>query len=237
MPETLSVTFRGWPSEALEFYEGLSADNSKTYWTAHLSVYETQVRGPMDELLAALEPEFGSGKIFRPYRDVRFSKDKSPYKTHLGAWLEAGGYLQLSADGLAAGCGMYQLAPDQLDRYRRAVADDRTGGELTDLIAHDRGGRDRGARARQPQDRPEGLSEGPSATGPAAPQGPHHVAGLAAAGLAGHGGRQDPDRRLPPHEPPAAAVARRQRRTPALTHDVVSASHGVSDGSLTAAPG
>jgi len=135
MPETHSVTFRGWPSEALEFYEGLSADNSKTYWTAHLSVYETQVRGPMDELLAALEPEFGPGKIFRPYRDVRFSKDKSPYKTHLGAWLEAGGYLQLSADGLAAGCGMYQLAPDQLDRYRRAVADDRTGGELTDLIA------------------------------------------------------------------------------------------------------
>lgn len=135
MSETLSVTFRGWPSEALEFYEGLSADNSKTYWTAHLSVYETQVRGPMDELLAALEPEFGAGKIFRPYRDVRFSKDKSPYKTHLGAWLEAGGYLQLSADGLAAGCGMYQLAPDQLDRYRRAVADDRTGGELTDLIA------------------------------------------------------------------------------------------------------
>jgi uncharacterized protein (TIGR02453 family) len=127
------VTFRGWPSEALEFYEGLSADNSKTYWTAHLTVYETQVRAPMEELLAALEPEFGPGKIFRPYRDVRFSKDKSPYKTHLGAWLEGGGYLQLSADGLAGGCGMYQMAPDQLDRYRRAVAGER-GQELTDLI-------------------------------------------------------------------------------------------------------
>jgi uncharacterized protein (TIGR02453 family) len=135
MAETRSVTFRGWPSEALEFYEGLSADNSKTYWTAHLKVYETQVRGPMEELLAALEPEFGAGKIFRPYRDVRFSKDKSPYKTHLGAWLESGGYLQLSADGLAAGCGMYQLAADQLDRYRRAVAGDLTGERLTKLIA------------------------------------------------------------------------------------------------------
>jgi uncharacterized protein (TIGR02453 family) len=129
------VTFRGWPSEALEFYEGLSADNSKTYWTTHLAAYETQVRGPMAELLAALEPEFGPGKIFRPYRDVRFSKDKTPYKTHLGAWLSAGGYLQLSADGLAAGCGMYQLAPDQLDRYRRAVAADPTGRELTEVIA------------------------------------------------------------------------------------------------------
>ena len=129
------MTFRGWPSEALEFYEGLGADNSKTYWTAHLSVYENQVRRPMEELLAALEPEFGPGKIFRPYRDVRFSKDKSPYKTHLGAWVSFGGYVQLSAGGLAAGCGMYEMAPDQLDRYRRAVADPRSGAELTALTA------------------------------------------------------------------------------------------------------
>jgi uncharacterized protein (TIGR02453 family) len=135
MAETHPVTFRGWPSEALEFYEGLSADNSKTYWTDHKAVYETKVHAPAVELLAELEPEFGPGKIFRPYRDVRFSPDKSPYKTHLGAWLEAGGYLQLSADGLAAGSGMYQLAPDQLDRYRRAVADDRTGAELTAVVA------------------------------------------------------------------------------------------------------
>ena len=135
MAETHGVAFRGWPSEALEFYEGLAADNSKTYWTGHKAVYERQVYAPMVELLAALEPEFGTGRIFRPYRDVRFSPDKSPYKTHLGAWLEAGGYIQLSAEGLAAGCGMYQMAPDELDRYRRAVADDRTGTELTTLIA------------------------------------------------------------------------------------------------------
>ena len=129
------MTFRGWPSEALEFYEGLAADNSKTYWTAHQALYEERVREPMRELLAALEPEFGSGKIFRPYRDVRFSNDKSPYKTHLGAWLEAGGYIQLSADGLAAGSGMYQMESDQLDRYRKAVAGDRTGKQLADVIA------------------------------------------------------------------------------------------------------
>ena len=133
--QNLPVTFRGWPSEALEFYDGLSADNSKTYWTKHLSFYEEQVRGPMLELLAALEPEFGPGKIFRPYRDVRFSNDKTPYKTHLGAWLESGGYIQLSAEGLAAGSGYYQMAPDQLERYRRAVADDLRGEELTRLIA------------------------------------------------------------------------------------------------------
>jgi len=129
------MTFRGWPSEALEFYEGLSADNSKTYWTDHKAVYETAVRQPAVELLAELEPEFGPGKIFRPYRDVRFSADKSPYKNHLGVWLESGGYLQLSADGLAAGGGRYEMTPEQLDRYRRAVADDRTGTELVGLIA------------------------------------------------------------------------------------------------------
>jgi uncharacterized protein (TIGR02453 family) len=128
------VTFRGWPVEALEFYDGLAADNSKTYWAARVPFYEESVRGPMLELLAALEPEFGPGKIFRPYRDVRFSKDKTPYKTHLGAWLSFGGYVQLSGDGLAAGCGMYQLEPDQLVRYRKAVADDRTGAQLVAVI-------------------------------------------------------------------------------------------------------
>jgi uncharacterized protein (TIGR02453 family) len=129
------VTFGGWESEALEFYEGLSADNSKSYWTAHLAVYENQVRAPMEELLTLLEPEFGPGKIFRPYRDVRFSKDKSPYKSHLAASLPAAGYLQLSQDGLAVGAGMYQMSPEQLDRYRRAVASDATGTVLLSVIA------------------------------------------------------------------------------------------------------
>ncbi|WP_127507294.1 DUF2461 domain-containing protein [Actinoplanes solisilvae] len=128
------MTFHGWPSEALEFYDGLTADNSKTYWTAHQQFYEERVRRPMEELLAALEPEFGAGKIFRPYRDVRFSKDKSPYKTHLGARLEAGGYLQLSGAGLAAGSGLWRMESDQIERYRRAVADDRTGTELVGII-------------------------------------------------------------------------------------------------------
>ncbi len=129
------MAFRGWPVEALEFYEGLAADNSKTYWTAHQQVYEEKIRAPMLELLADLEPEFGTGKMFRPYRDVRFSTDKSPYKTAAAASLEHGGYVQLSADGLAAGAGMYLMAPDQLDRYRRAVADDASGRALEKLIA------------------------------------------------------------------------------------------------------
>jgi uncharacterized protein (TIGR02453 family) len=129
------VAFDGWPAEALEFYEGLEADNSKAYWTANKSTYEHAVHAPMVELLAELEDEFGEGKLFRPYRDVRFSADKSPYKTAIGATLADGGYIQLSARGLAAGSGMWQMAADQLDRYRQAVAADSSGEELRGIIA------------------------------------------------------------------------------------------------------
>jgi uncharacterized protein (TIGR02453 family) len=125
--------FRGWPAEALEFFEGLEADNSKTYWQQNRDVYDGLVRAPMEDLLEELAPEWGEGRIFRPYRDIRFSADKSLYKTHIGA-VVGDGYIQLTADGLGAGCGMYEMAPDQLDRYRQAVADDRSGGELATLV-------------------------------------------------------------------------------------------------------
>ena len=128
------MTFTGFSEDAFTFYDGLRADNSKTYWTAQKAVYEEKVLGPMTELLAELAPEFGETKIFRPYRDVRFSKDKSPYKTNIGAML-GGGYIQLSAKGLAAGDGMYGMATDQLERYRQAVAQDVTGTELERVIA------------------------------------------------------------------------------------------------------
>jgi uncharacterized protein (TIGR02453 family) len=129
------MEFRGWSERAIEFYEGLEADNSKTYWQANKVVYEERVLAPMQALLAELAPEFGEAKIFRPYRDVRFSADKSPYKTAIAASLAEGGYIQLSALGLGVGAGMYVLAPDQLERYRAAVADDPAGTELAGLVA------------------------------------------------------------------------------------------------------
>ncbi|HUL85898.1 MAG TPA: DUF2461 domain-containing protein [Actinomycetota bacterium] len=128
------MAFRGWKAEALEFFDGLEADNSKAYWQAHKTEYETLVRAPMEELLIELEPEWGEGRIFRPYRDVRFSKDKSPYKTSIAAEL-GGGYIQLTANGLGAGAGMWEMAPDQLERYRQAVDDDRTGTKLAAIVA------------------------------------------------------------------------------------------------------
>jgi uncharacterized protein (TIGR02453 family) len=130
----VGVAFTGWPAEAIEFYEGLQADNSKTYWTAHRSTYEECVLRPMRDLLTELEPEFGEGKVFRPYRDVRFSADKSPYKTAIGALLTGGGYVQLSADGLASGCGRWHLEPEELARFRAAVAADRSGDPLERIV-------------------------------------------------------------------------------------------------------
>ncbi|MHA6630226.1 DUF2461 domain-containing protein [Pseudonocardia sichuanensis] len=128
------MTFTGFGDGAVEFYDGLIADNSKAYWTDQRAVYEADVRAPMLALLAALEPEFGSGKIFRPYRDVRFSHDKTPYKTHCGA--TAGPfYVEVGADGLMAAGGYYRMAPDQLTRYRAAVDDERRGTDLEKRLA------------------------------------------------------------------------------------------------------
>jgi uncharacterized protein (TIGR02453 family) len=129
------MAFRGWPAEAIEFYEGLCADNSKTYWTAHKHVYDEAVRAPMVELLAELEPEFGPARIYRPNRDVRFSKDKSPYKTQIAAVLERGGYIKLSTEGLGIGAGAYMMDSPSLQRFRAAVADDTTGPKLVGIIA------------------------------------------------------------------------------------------------------
>lgn len=128
------MAFRGWPAEALDFYEGLEADNSKTYWTSHKAVYEEKVLAPMRELLAELEEEFGAGRIFRPYRDVRFSADKSPYKTNIGASLEGGGYVTLSVRGLGVGSGCYMMDGGQLARYRRAVDAAASGDALVGII-------------------------------------------------------------------------------------------------------
>ena len=123
------MAFQGWTEAALDFFEGLEADNSKSYWTAHKATYDEQVLGPMTELTDDLGAEFGPVKIFRPYRDVRFSADKSPYRTEIGATVGSA-YVRLSAGGLAAGNGMFHLAADQLSRYRHGVADEVSGGQL-----------------------------------------------------------------------------------------------------------
>ena len=130
------MRFEGFPDEGLVFYEGLEADNTKTYWTRHKAGYDEHVRAPLLALIEELTPEFGTAKVFRPYRDVRFSNDKTPYKTHQGAVVTPDGrgagswYVQISAHGLRVSGGCWRLESDQVDRYRRAVADDVQGPRL-----------------------------------------------------------------------------------------------------------
>jgi uncharacterized protein (TIGR02453 family) len=127
------MPFTGFPAEAIRFYEGLVADNSRSYWQANKAVFERAVRAPMLSLLEELTA-YGPYHLFRPHRDVRFSKVKTPYKDHIAAYGEsqggAGFYVQFSATGMIAGSGYYHMAPDQLDRFRGALDDDMIGEEI-----------------------------------------------------------------------------------------------------------
>ncbi|PXY28053.1 DUF2461 domain-containing protein [Prauserella muralis] len=136
--------FTGFGEYAIDFFDGLVVDNSKSYWDDNLHTYKADVRAPMEELLAELSPEFGAGfgegKVFRPYRDVRFAKDKTPYKTHCGAVIEQGRgggayYVEVGPDGLRAGGGCFHLAADQLARFRQAVDTDIHGAALERILA------------------------------------------------------------------------------------------------------
>ena len=129
------MTFTGFDEDAVAFYRELTLHNDKAFWLANRERYEQRVAAPMHALAETLEPMFGAGRLFRPYRDVRFSPDKSPYKLHAALTFERGGYVQVSAEGLAGGAGVYQLDKEQLDRYRRAVDAPRTGGELEAALA------------------------------------------------------------------------------------------------------
>jgi uncharacterized protein (TIGR02453 family) len=136
---TTATAFRGWSDAALDFYQRLEADNSRSFWTANKDVYESEVRAPFEALSDLVTDEFGPLKIFRPHRDVRFSKDKTPYKTRCYAATEGEAgeayYVELSTRGLVAAAGYWMMANDQLARYRAAVDDDRAGGELVAVVA------------------------------------------------------------------------------------------------------
>jgi uncharacterized protein (TIGR02453 family) len=127
----------GFTSKATKFFAGLERDNSKDYWAANKAVFENEVKEPMAALVDSLPERFQPFKTFRMNRDIRFSPDKSPYKTQHGAAHETDGtvyYLHLDAHGLMAACGAYLMTPDQLERYRDAVADDATGRALQDIL-------------------------------------------------------------------------------------------------------
>jgi len=117
----------GIPAEAFEFYEHLDVDNSREFWIEHKSEYEQYVRDPLRELAESLEPDFGPAKLYRPYRDMRFSRDKTPYKDHQGCFFAAdnglGWYLQVSAHGLMVAGGWYSSSGPQVKRFREHITE------------------------------------------------------------------------------------------------------------------
>ncbi len=137
MPE-----FHGFPVAALDFYDDLEVDNTKSFWTAHKHVYDEAVRAPMVALADALAPEFAPDgrtvKVYRPYRDVRFAKDKTPYKNHQGAFVEVvestGWYVEISPRGVRVSGGFYWAERERMAAIRAAIDDDRTGPALKRIL-------------------------------------------------------------------------------------------------------
>jgi uncharacterized protein (TIGR02453 family) len=132
------MAFTGIPTGAIEFYERLEADNSKAFWQANKDTFTEVVKGPATELSDELA-EYGPFRLFRPHNDLRFSKNKPPYKTHQGVYGEseggAGHYFHVSSQGLMCGTGYYGMAKDQLERFRAAVDADNTGAEIAEIVA------------------------------------------------------------------------------------------------------
>ncbi|HEY6060281.1 MAG TPA: DUF2461 domain-containing protein [Gemmatimonadales bacterium] len=136
-------------SETLRFFRGLARRNEKPWFEAHRDDYEQHVRGPMRELveemdvrLARFAPEIVGDprrSIFRIHRDIRFSRDKSPYKTHIGAWFyhrdatrkvgqdgeggSAGFYVQIAPGDSFTGGGIWMPPRPALARIRDAIAE------------------------------------------------------------------------------------------------------------------
>jgi len=206
------MTFHGWTDAALDFYEGLEVDNSRAYWHSHKNVYDEQVLGPMRALLAELSDEFGEAKVFRPHRDIRFSSDKTPYKTQVGATLAGHGYVQLSADGLAVASGNYVFAADQLARYRRAVALDLPGQALAKIVRRCPCGRTDHHLGRHAHDGTARLSEGSRTNRAAADEGPGHLEAVADRTVVGHGHSEGQGRRRAARLDTPGPMARPPRR-------------------------
>lgn len=131
--------FRGFPPDALAFFAELEGNNERAWWQANKARFDEAVRGPMRALVEQLEPETGPFHIFRMNRDVRFSNDKTPYKTAQGAVTETEGgtmlYVQIGSSGLLVGGGMYHAAGDQILRMRQAIDNESAGAALVDAIA------------------------------------------------------------------------------------------------------
>jgi uncharacterized protein (TIGR02453 family) len=129
----MGEAFTGFPSEAFDFFKSLQMNNNREWFQAHKEVYERACREPLKALTIDLAPRFGASKISRINRDMRFSRDRLPYKTYLAAGI-GGYYVSLSAEGLYIAAGVYRPDPDALKRLRAAIDHNVSGRELSTIV-------------------------------------------------------------------------------------------------------
>lgn len=147
------VAFSGFADKTGSLFRALAKNQNREWFAARKADYETGWKEPMEALLSEAKvaidgayPDFeiGDPKVFRIHRDVRFSADKSPYKTHVGGVLTLGNakisvdvaaalYVQIGTESFAA-AGIYGMAPPALALYRAAVQDEVRGEELAKLV-------------------------------------------------------------------------------------------------------
>ncbi|MEW5722989.1 MAG: DUF2461 domain-containing protein [Thermodesulfobacteriota bacterium] len=151
-----TTSFTGFPRQTLTFLRDLAANNKKEWFEAHREEYEEHFLAPAREFVLAMggklkklspgltaDPRTNQS-LFRLNRDTRFSRDKSPYKTHLALWfwegpgrrMECSGfYFHLEPDHLMLGVGIYQFPKHLVEPYRRAVVDPKQGPALAKAVA------------------------------------------------------------------------------------------------------
>jgi uncharacterized protein (TIGR02453 family) len=151
-----TADFKGFPKEAVRFFIDLKKNNSKTWFNANRKIYEEFVLVPAQQFVVALAKRLKKHRpeliaipridraIFRLNRDVRFTRDKSPYKTHLGIWLWEGNrpklecpgfYMHLEPPDVMISSGLYMLPPDELAQFRRSVTEPKTGKKFRTIIS------------------------------------------------------------------------------------------------------
>jgi uncharacterized protein (TIGR02453 family) len=148
-------SFAGFSRELLSFLAELERNNSKAWFDQQRERYERLMLEPAKDFVAAMQPALATispglrgdprigGSIMRVARDTRFSKDKSPYKTHLDMMFWEGGraskaspsfFMRIGARTLGIGAGLHSFTPGQLERYRQTVAQEASGAALRDAI-------------------------------------------------------------------------------------------------------
>jgi uncharacterized protein (TIGR02453 family) len=127
--------FAGFPREAFTFFEGLASHNNREWFQANKDVYERACRAPMQSLLAELAPTYGSGKLTRINRDMRFARGQAPYKNFIASGVGSRYYASLSKDGLYVGTGIYMPDSATLRRLREAIDDDASGRKIASIVA------------------------------------------------------------------------------------------------------